>query len=489
MRHVKRSQKLLLRNASSDTREGSGRACQSRTKFMPRGCSYADPTASAYAILGKSCRSIGSHGLAETKGVAILAFHPFLISTQKGSDMRLVNGIYDFLKTCILGAADNNQQRPYTMSIPQNSKIAVICAYNRGNSGMYSVDLAAHDFFSRHNVNFSMFCSQARNLAETSNYGKMTIKTFRSISELEGFTHIVYWGDFQNSPYYGQRDFSIRERSFGLSIDDQSAFQKWLELFALSEGRPESVRRVVSVGNNFQNGFELSPDLRLRTLNGFNTNFDVVLPRDPQSLYSLHRQFDSSFYDKAELGMDAAFLLPSQEYVEPKPHHKKTLGFFFGRSGIKNRRDIVRAVARQLGLEAVRIGPWLPGDVMTVRNKFPRMLTRMRDSAFILTDTYHCCVNGMNLGTPVIGLGVAATSQVGSLGDYKKAELFAMLGLSDMYVPLKADTADKTEITKIAEIAQYVNASRNFTERRYAPLRAAKARFEARLLKALAYAR
>ena len=89
---------------------------------------------------------------------------------------------------------------------------AVICAHNPGrrNLGMYSVDLAAKDFFSSLGTKFELV-----KYAGHERIGEMRYRKIVDPQDLQFFDRIVFWGDFQQNPIWGRADFAnrmVRER-------------------------------------------------------------------------------------------------------------------------------------------------------------------------------------------------------------------------------------------------------------------------------------
>ena len=100
------------------------------------------------------------------------------------------------------------------------------------------------------------------------------------------------------------------------------------------------------------------------------------------------------------------------------------------------------------------LGDWLRLHFWTWDREYRQLIESMRTSRLLVSDTYHCCVNAMAMGKPVVGIGREATRQTGTLGDYKKKILFDMFGLSDFYVEIGEEGFDAAAIARIRAAAR-----------------------------------
>jgi len=321
----------------------------------------------------------------------------------------------------------------------ERMKIAVITAANPRNSGMYSVDLAAKEFFSQLGVDFTIFVAQAKKKnisrilpglqAYRLQFGQLRHSLLRSIDELNSFSHIVYWGDFLNNPRYGRADFAPRDVSCGLAKSEEEAWLRWGRLFALTDGAPSG--RVMSVGGNFQHPLDAAEAETLRT---FLSKADCVLPRDPYSLKNIAPLASPS--TKLAGGIDCAFLLSNHDqFVE----EGKYFCYEFGRSALPDTEALVRSVEAATGLNGIRLADWLNLRYKSADAVFWRQKAVISSAQFILTDIYHLSINALNSGVPVFCLGEPSGAQTGTLGDFKKKVLFEMLTLDDHYYEIEGN--------------------------------------------------
>jgi len=298
---------------------------------------------------------------------------------------------------------------------------------------MYSVDLAAKQFFSQLGVDFTIFVAQAKKKFISRilpgydvyrlRFGELSHSLLRSIDELKEYSHIVYWGDFLNNPRYGQTDFAPRDVACGLSKSEAEAGLRWSRLFALSDGAPSG--RIVSVGGNFQHSFDAT---ETETLRSFLSRADCVLPRDPYSLKNILPLAPSTM--NLAGGMDCAFLL---SHSNKSVNEGKYFCYEFGRSSLPDTEALVRSVEMKTGLNGIALPDWLNLKRKSADTLFWRQKAVVSSAQFILTDIYHLSINALNSGVPVYCLGEPSAEQTGTLGDFKKKVLFGMLSLGDHY--------------------------------------------------------
>ena len=319
--------------------------------------------------------------------------------------------------------------------MPRVPNIAIVTAAHVNNSGMYSVDLSAIEFFSGQSCNFKMFSVQMRNGNERQ-HGKIHTTKLQSIEQLRDFDTLVYWGDFLNNPVYGNEDFRRKELRFGHSANRKEAFEKWMKFFTLSEGKP--IKRVLSIGNNFQHDFTAEKKY-LTALKNLESNFDLILPRDHFSFQNLSRHFAYSAMSKIQAGMDCAFLLKP---IKEETTDSSIFTYQFGRSGLDNIDELVSRIENITNLKGVPLSKWLDLRAPIASETFDKQRKQIKASRFVLTDIYHLSINTITLQTPIVALGAKQTSQTGTLGDFKKKMLFQMLDLSDRYFEFDRNALD-----------------------------------------------
>jgi len=324
----------------------------------------------------------------------------------------------------------------------QRPKIAVVTAENIRNAGMYSVDCAALSFFRSLDCDFEMFVTQFRGEAGLT-VEDQTKSRLSDVTQLDGFSHIVFWGDYLNNPVYGLTDFARRDMNYGHATDRQAGYARWADLFTFRQSEPQA--RVVSVGNNFQHDFEEKQSTFRPALNRLEAYFTAILPRDPFSAQNLSRALSFEKMGMVRQGMDCAFLLPPTQ-VEKKDQ----FCYFFGRSGFDEAKWLIDSVARKTGLQPVELSNWLSLSKSSAASAFADLRDQIAASRFAITDVYHLAINSFVQRIPVVGLGKRETVQRGTLGDFKKRQLFAMVGQSDTYFEM----GDESEAAFFERIVQ-----------------------------------
>lgn len=174
---------------------------------------------------------------------------------------------------------------------------------------------------------------------------------------------------------------------------------------------------------------------------------------------------------RSTLGADCALMLrPDDLHMLPEFHQppsRSGLGVFFGRS--PNRRQLMK-FSRKLGQAVDRPTRWIPwfwSDKKTrilariegykVPNSFEapgKLLSDVAACEFVVTDTYHLCVNAWRMGIPAICIGVGAGSALDSLADKKKEVLYEMYEARQFYVFLEELTSRagwQVALTRCAE--------------------------------------
>jgi hypothetical protein len=307
---------------------------------------------------------------------------------------------------------------------------------------MYSVDLAARAFFSHLNCDFDLLVTQtgmrrgarflrtvlsdSSLLRKRKQFGRLCFTLIEDARHFERYSHVVYWGDFLNNPVY-RKIFSEVDVRLKHSGSTEAAIERWFSLY-LHAGRKRT-GTVISVGGNFQNQLDASDPEVSEAYRYLGENFDAIMPRDEFSTSNLSASLSRTSRPHIKQGLDCAFLL------EPSPRKNNGTYFahHFGRSGFKNIHRLISEVERLSGLKARALDGWLAADPKTVDRQFARNRELIAGAAFVLSDTYHVCVNSLSCRVPVYGLGRTSSKQVGTLGDFKKGTLFSMFQADDRY--------------------------------------------------------
>ncbi len=317
--------------------------------------------------------------------------------------------------------------------------IALICAFNPNqNSGMYTVDRAAEEFFSdRSDINISYYSLGDVSLFDDG--AKNSDIEYQSLIEqydnIIAADLILFWGDFLHSYSYWQSDLVPRMMAHKLASSHEQA-QDILCKHLLFEDSDQSIlKKVVIYGST------LIPDTAKdfcdeRYFKGIERLFSQcrgIYFREAFSAarFSYLRPFEVIY------GTDCA-LLNSHKYP---PHQcaSNTIGIYFGRSGRWERIKfffIARKIAKLAGKKLKWISwfpikprdridaKWLTGETNIVFNGGMDTVNELKNFEFVITDVYHTAVNAWARSIPTILFGSSAGSDTDTVGSKKKETLY-----------------------------------------------------------------
>lgn len=332
-------------------------------------------------------------------------------------------------------------------------KIAVICALPpERNTGMLTVDLAAHVTISK---------LVAPNIVQFYTYGKLSeysypeadipFKYLDLIDHSEEYFSsdvFLFWGDFLHSLSYLEKDRGSWNKS--LTRESQTSFQSdYYRHIFLSQLDQTRISRAIVFGstiitNRAEDG--LDETYRLSSERLFKSAAGVFF-RDALSAAKVSplRGEDPS------LACDCALLLNDEDLNQftgfEMAERREGVGVYFGRTKSKFLMLVyAKLLAAQLG-ESTRWIPWffsrrkvrlLAGsfgyDVPDHHIDPGKILSDLSGCKFVITDTYHVCVNAWRLGIPAICIGLGAATSDNSLSDKKKEILFEMYGARSFYI-------------------------------------------------------
>jgi Polysaccharide pyruvyl transferase len=349
-------------------------------------------------------------------------------------------------------------------------RIAVFCALPpERNTGMATVDLAAFSLLPRiaPHVEITLYA-----------FGEPTPLTYQP-GELP-YTYLsvqqhrnryltsdafVFWGDFTHA-----RSYWTTERAYWqtkLKVLSEAEVSAWnrdqydaaSEYVFLTSLPKERLKSVVVFGStiitNDTPGNETGNASQFESL--YNRHFTEFFPhiravyfRDALSA----ARISPLRTDEATLGCDCAFLLQDEDLRQipgfKLASERKGVGVFFGRSPSKTKMMMfARTVARLLG-EQVSWIPWLlwyPEEqsyrfkaralgfpLSPLHAKTGSILSDLSGCKYVITDTYHVCVNAWRMGIPTLCLGEGGGPLLTSHNDKKKEVLFDMYGARAFYV-------------------------------------------------------
>jgi len=322
--------------------------------------------------------------------------------------------------------------------------VGVVTAFNQGNSGMYSVDLAAAQFCSCHGLDHELIVIQSHK-NDFDLYGSLKKRVIRNASEIATYDLILYWGDFLNSPAYAM-GFARREINIHNAPSREAGFDFW-QMMMLGDPSRES-KPSISVSNNFH-GLPTDPSANQELSAIYASRFNTIFPRDTLSAEIL-RSF--SPHANVKQGIDAAFLLDYNSLgIETSQFKSDTFCVFFHRSNVENIEALISHLETTYGLKAIILNSWLKCRRGKADRIFAEAISLMSQAKFIVSDTYHVLVNGLNLGIPVVGIGRNTTYQEGTLGDHKKKILFEMFKLDHCYVSIDCHMASASLMHQTVE--------------------------------------
>lgn len=357
--------------------------------------------------------------------------------------------------------------------------VAVFCARtSERNTGMATVDLAAF-------VELKRISPQATITLYT--FGKANEYTYQPgelpYEHLDVVDHeekylssdvFVFWGDFIHCRSYwrldrGAWDETCRDMSSAeYAAWEKGQFDVYSKYIFLTTIPDSRLKSVIVFGSTIitNDAFDQLDSLYYENFKRFFANVGAVYFRDPLSAAKISPLRSN----EPTLSCDCALLLKNVDLEQfsgfRMADHRSGIGVFFGRTPSKLKMMLfAHVVARHLGSRA----SWLPWFVSrrkfrmlarTVGFRIPPgrtdigpLLSRLSSHSFIITDTYHLCVNAWRMGIPAICIGEGAGGRATSLGDKKKESLFDMYGAIQFYSFLESVRSIRTFFTEARRVA------------------------------------
>jgi hypothetical protein len=398
-------------------------------------------------------------------------------------------------------------------------RVAVIAAPNPGylNPGMLTVDLAAAAVLTRAvpQAVLSWYTLHPPDqFGEIHPYLNPSELPFKWQSLVERFDDvcdhdvILLWGDFLQARHYFVEDACERLVLGSNGRMSTAEAMAVLHRTLLFSDAPMSVlNKVIIFGStilfNRQTDYAREPygEHLLRLIG----HCRGIWVREPISAAKIqHLRHD---YASIPVGTDSAFLLRDEDLAGlsttswiADPPFANHIGVFLG-TRTRPPLALVRfltQVAQQLGLQLEWL-PWFPVHewlravpvslkrpvrsalLLHSQHKIERLLIRgPRYSAgdlftaiaryrFIVTDTYHLCVNAWRAGTPALCFGsVDPPPAQQSLSDYKKRILYEMYDATDFYFStssVESAVSRKRAFARVLQITSDDAIARAITER------------------------
>lgn len=371
------------------------------------------------------------------------------------------------------------------------NRIAIVTAPNMRfvNTGMTTVELAARSTFGQKfwNADLNFYSIVPPNPPGNKRWMMMDLgyphRSARGVEEL--FCHrsmfecieevlssdlIVYWGDFLQAKHYIEHEAVGRLKSIhGLSASDaqEFAYNALLLARASPSARSNSIVFGSSLLYNRVSDYLSGPyskSLKTLVLDSRLSAF-----RDPMSAHRMNHL--TGDYDANYVGIDPAFLLqdtdllalPTSEWSRGL-QKDSSIGLFFGtRTALPEWLfPFCETMARDFSCSLEWL-PWFPfHEILRERPKakssffsrpdpndllnrieklFPRgedytqgdLLQALNKYQFVITDTYHLCINAWRAGVPAICFGSESDSGSQVIMDFKKKVLYEMFDAGDYY--------------------------------------------------------
>lgn len=326
-------------------------------------------------------------------------------------------------------------------------KVAMFCAREpERNTGMVTVDTAGHAILRRAfpNATISRFC-----WGEAGRYGYREGEVPYPHTDIRGREAAylgadlrVVWGDFtQAAVLWKPNDDAWPDRP-------APSREEVARVVFLADQPPETMARTIVFGNSIitNRAEDFLEPVYARAFDRFMRGAGGVLFRDGLSAAKVAGLRGG----EATLGMDCAFMRDDDDLAGidgyRPPAERSGIGVFFGRS--PNRLALL-AFSRGVGRAMGRPCHWVPWLWSGRSTRLPARLfgydvepdelaagapiAALACCEFVITDTYHCCINAWQMGIPAICIGLGAGSANGTLSDKKKEILYEMYDARSFY--------------------------------------------------------
>lgn len=333
-------------------------------------------------------------------------------------------------------------------------RCAVVCAFNLGNSGMYSTELAANQFLSRIGIDYDFCITQGK----ITKKGIINYRRIKNIDEFSEYDAIIYWADFQNNPMWGVNDFLNREKRENPSRVEEEAIDGWRNIYLrLHDILPETTK-IYSIGGCFIGAppYLDQPDIR-KDFYDFLRTADGIIVRDNLS-FQILEDFHQNTEKNISLGFDVASLLrPVRRF---RWSFSKYFVYAFRRTLPEAEGDrLATFIGEKLQLKPVKI-EWWPNKISN--RSFNSNLSTMGGAQFALTDIYHFAIDCLTQQTMPVCIYDPASEGESTVSDLKKKILFEMIDGDGFLVPVVGNKLDRDSETNVLEIAARILGSSGF---------------------------
>ena len=324
-------------------------------------------------------------------------------------------------------------------------RIAVFCALPPDrNTGMATVDLAAVCVLRRlapeAEITLYAYGSGSVYPEGVLPYGYVDVREY----EERYFSSdiFLFWGDFTHTRAYWLKDRQMTAQQY----------EDYAQYIFLKTRTASRLQHAVVYGSTIITNDALDQEdaAYYADFNRFFGNAGAVYFRDALSAAKVSPLRGN----EASLGCDCAFLLEDHDLHQVEGYvpaeQRQGVGVFFSRSPSKVKMMLfAREVARYLE-EPYAWLPWLQYPYGYRRERWPlaaigfriragdtdtgQILSQLSGYSYIVTDTYHVCVNAWRMGIPAICIGQGVGGALQSLSDKKKEILYEMVGARAFYV-------------------------------------------------------
>ncbi|MBI5752374.1 MAG: polysaccharide pyruvyl transferase family protein [Hydrogenophilales bacterium] len=293
---------------------------------------------------------------------------------------------------------------------------------------------------------------------------------FGNLDEIFSKDLVIYWGDFLQAKHYVESEGAGRLSAL-YGLDKEKALEFAYRALIQSQEPDEIKEKSIIFGSSLL--YNCVGDYVRGNYSDDITRLvqksRLTLMRDPISAARINHL--TKDFSRSHLGIDPAFFLKEKDL-----HHlpvsewsrnlksKSAIGLFFGTRTEPPKRLIqfCQTVAEHFNVQLEWI-PWFPfheklrtdtkqsffshlgldknnllhqiedllprGDVYTQGD----LLSGLKKYAFVITDTYHLCINAWNARTPAICFGSENGSANNVIKDFKKKILYEMFDAKDFY--------------------------------------------------------
>lgn len=303
--------------------------------------------------------------------------------------------------------------------------IAVICAHNPRNNGMYCVDWAARRYFGSLGCPYDLCITQGR-----THIGALRYHLVKRAEDLAGYDTVVYWGDFLNNPMWGTRDYIGRTTRTRHPVP--SDLEEWIALYLDLKSVLPQIRTVVAGGCALGAGSPLasSPELA-GAFRRFLDQVDRIIVRDPGSFETLSGMGVSE--DKLSLGFDRASLL--RPFAPARWKGRYFVHSFHRTLKPKEAGPLIERIESLTGLKGIPIR-WLKNKWLRpiYQGKLSLQMMLMRHARFCISDIYHFSICSMVQGTPAYCLTKPESNIQTTTNEVKKRFLYQMVDLPEFLI-------------------------------------------------------